>query len=140
MALPSFASGGPFPRLQGRTINDAALTPADRAALATVYVALMCDLRLDDLGSRRDVLIDGPLAGNLLFGGILAALRPEHQVLLADRRTGITRGALYLSHPQISLPAKALRPEPITHPLLSAYRARWRAAVASADTASARIQ
>jgi L-fuculokinase len=126
MAMPSFASGGPFPGRVGRVHGGSALSHPQRAALATLYVALMCDLRLDDLGSQCDLIVDGPLAGNTLFGSILAALRPQHRVLLADRRVGTTRGALYLARPQAALPVKELQPEPITSDGLQEYRARWR--------------
>lgn len=137
-ALPSFASGGPFPGRPGQVYSGSTLNDTERAALATLYVALMCDLRLDDLGSDCEVIVDGPLASNLLFGGILAALRPRHRVLLADRRAGIARGALYLAQPQVSLPSTELQPEPINSGGLLEYRARWRNGVADATIISNR--
>jgi L-fuculokinase len=126
MALPSFASGGPFPGKPGQLREGGGLSDVQRTALATLYVALMCDLRLDDLGSHSDVIVDGPLASNVLFGGILAALRPQHRLLLADRRAGIARGALYLACQQASLPIAGVQPVPITNSGLQEYRARWR--------------
>ncbi len=129
LALPSFASGGPYPGQRGELRQAEGLTPVERAALATLYVALMCDLRLDDLDSHQPLVIDGPLAGNPVFAALLAALRPHAPVYLADRRSGVIRGALRLAQPGLSFDPPAVASAPLELPELGAYREAWRSAL-----------
>nr|WP_298716800.1 FGGY family carbohydrate kinase [uncultured Steroidobacter sp.] len=126
MALPAFASGGPFAGRAGRLINAATLSGSERASLATLYVALMCELLIEMLGADGTVLIDGPLASNPLFGSILRALLPSRPVELSQADGGNTRAACYLAGfhyaPTPSMtPAAALM---LTS--LPAYREAWR--------------
>ncbi|MCC7463791.1 MAG: L-fuculose kinase [Gammaproteobacteria bacterium] len=133
LALPSFAeAGGPFAGRRGTLPGAAALTPAQRAALATLYVALMCDARLEDLGARGAVIVDGPLAGDALFLTTLAALRPGSAVRAAGARAGTLAGALHLAG--CLPPRDGAGPviAPSAAPDLAAYRARWRAALPAA--------
>ena len=96
MALPSFSeTGGPFPGRPGRLIGAEQLDDTRRVALATLYCALMVDQLLDALGAKGDVIIDGPLAVNPLFPGVLAALRPDSTVLASVRGGGeVVAGAV----------------------------------------------
>lgn len=127
MALPSFSVvGGPFAGTAGQLINADRLEPAGRAALATLYLALMCDLRLDDLGAATTIVIDGPLTHNDLFAGILATLRPQAPVLQADPRAGTTRGGLRLAQPESSVHYNELQAAMLTAPGLNAHRDLWR--------------
>ena len=62
IAVPAFAPGGPFATSPGQLINIEMLDAPERAALATLYVALMSDLALELLAADGDVIVDGPLA------------------------------------------------------------------------------
>lgn len=134
LALPSFAeAGGPWAGRRGRLQGADALTPAQRTALATLYVALMCDARLEDLGAHGRILVDGPLAGNALFLAALAALRPDSPVQAASARAGSLHGALRLAghSPPGGGPAPAATPFDV--PGLAAYRTHWRRACAGPE-------
>ena len=128
LALPSFAPAGPYAGREGHIVDAERLDDAAHAALASLYVALMCELRLDELAAQGDLIVDGPLASNALYCEILAALRPAQRVALADPRAGVVHGALQLVRGRNrGGPAPAARvvaPRDITG--LDAYRARWR--------------
>jgi L-fuculokinase len=126
LAVPAFASGGPYAGHPGELRGADALSPVERTALATLYVALMCDLRLDDLDSHQPIVVDGPLTANTLFAPLLAALRPNAPVYLADRRSGVIRGALRLAQPGLRFEPPATASEPLHLPELADYRALWR--------------
>ena len=68
----------------------------ERAALASIYVALMVDELIGLLGPSRNIIVDGPLASNPLFPGLLKALRPEAVVALSTLVSGAAAGALAL--------------------------------------------
>lgn len=128
LALPSFAeAGGPFAGRRGALIGAEALTPAQRTALATLYVALMCDARLEDLGARGPIIVDGPLAADALFLATLAALRTASPVRAAGTRAGSLMGALRLAG--CSLPDGEPGPAavPLDAPELADCRTRWHA-------------
>jgi sugar (pentulose or hexulose) kinase len=126
-ALPAFATAGPFNSAKGEIVNAGALAPQGRAALATAYSVLMCDLLLESLHARGPVIIDGPLAANPLFARLLASWRPDSQILVQPSAQGVcARAALFLSgHPAIqrTTPSPA---EPLQTHGLRTYRTRWR--------------
>ena len=126
MALPAFASGGPFAGREGRLVNADKLSGSERASVATLYVALMCELLIEMLGADGDVLIDGPLATNPLFGSVLGALLPSRAVLLSPGDGGNTRAACYLAgfHDAPTQAMTATAPAQLN--ALPAYRAAWR--------------
>lgn len=131
MALPAFASGGPFAGREARLVNADNLSGSERASVATLYVALMCELLIEMLGAEGAVLIDGPLATNSLFGSILGALLPERSVELSAGDGGNTRAACYLAGFH-DAPASAMTPAtPMTLHSLPAYRDAWRKLVLS---------
>jgi L-fuculokinase len=134
MALPAFTdSGGPFhgARRQGRIVGPLPTTPRARAALATLYVALMADVGLDLLNSCGQLIIDGALAEHRLFAGALAALRPDQPVATSPERAGTATGAALLwGWSERAAPAP-LDLIPLTTPRiagLAGYARRWRAA------------
>jgi L-fuculokinase len=131
MALPSFAAGGPFQGQRGMISGAEALNPAARAALATLYVALLADEMLRALDARGPVVVDGPLASNPLFAPVLQALRPDSFIHRSRARDGVVSAtnALALGRRQ-----PALAPEPVAPlllPGLDEYRHAWRARVAA---------
>ena len=129
MALPAFASGGPFAGREGRLLDAENLSGSERAALATLYVALMSELLIESLGARGDILIDGPLATNPFFGSVLAGLLPSQQVLISPADAGNTRAACYLGGFTDAPAAEMKAPASLPLKHLPAYRAVWRAAM-----------
>jgi L-fuculokinase len=134
MALPSFArTGGPFPGTggKGRISGRRPRTPAARAALASLYVALMASVGLDLLDAGSDVVIDGGLADDPLFAALLAALRPGQPVLVTTERHGRALGAAVLAdwadrRTPVQLALRVVEPAPISG--LADYAQDWRAA------------
>ena len=130
MALPSFAKGGgPFQDKEGRLLEADGLSALERAALATLYVALVTDIMLDMLGASGDLVIDGPLASNPLFGPVISTFRPASPVRLADSSTGPASGGLALA---MGAERQAMNDEekfvgqPLAIEGLLAYRRAWR--------------
>ncbi len=94
LALPSFSdSGGPYAGRRGALLNGADLQPLQRAALAALYLALMTDLLLERLNARGEILIDGPLAQNALYGETLSALRSHQVVRITEQRAVLAHRA-----------------------------------------------
>jgi len=129
MALPAFALGGPFAGVAGSLEHAASLTDSERAALATLYVALMSDLLIDMLGAcEPTIYLDGPLARNHLFGAILSALRADAPVYSNEHGAGPCRALCYLGgFPETPAPSKKRSPPlPLPLPQLGLYRKEWR--------------
>ncbi len=49
------------------------------------------------LGSKHDIIVDGPFSRNLVFLQVLAQLRQGQRVLASDLRDGTTAGAACLA-------------------------------------------
>jgi sugar (pentulose or hexulose) kinase len=99
LALPSFVEDeGAFPGLSngGRIIGPPPDMPAERRGLAALYAAFYADHCLTALGAGRRVIVDGGFATNLAFCRLLAALRPEGEVLVSRSRDGTALGAALL--------------------------------------------
>ncbi len=125
IALPSFASAGPYLGRPGRIEGDAALDPSQRAALATLYSALMTAMLIESLGAAGEIFVDGPLARNPLFARLLAALVPVGTVHICPEGGG-TRVAAFLAGrraPSTSAMQTAL---PWRGAGLLDYQANWR--------------
>ncbi len=126
MALPSFASAGPYSGRAGR-VEGEDLDGVRRASLATLYSALMTSLLIESLGAAGEIFVDGPLARNPLFASLLAACVPAGSVRSFTQGGG-TRVATYLA----GLPASATpiaEPQtvvPLRLPGLLDYQAKWR--------------
>jgi sugar (pentulose or hexulose) kinase len=141
MALPSFAtSGGPFPGTghKGQFVGPQPDTERARAALVRLYLALMISACLDLLRSRGQVIIDGPLADDRLFTGLLAALRAGQPVAASNERHGAALGAALLWRWSERMTPAPLDLRPVVGLRiagLAAYERRWRAAAeAAADS------
>jgi sugar (pentulose or hexulose) kinase len=133
MALPSFSSqGGPFAGQEGSVIHaEAIATDRERATLATLYTALMTDLLLDNLGAGGNLIIDGPLATNPLFGRILQTFRSGGWVYANHTAHAAAIAARFL----VSGLAPNVSREPCVPLLLEAaglieYRYKWRSRIA----------
>lgn len=123
-AVPAFASGGPFAGNAGRLVDTDRLASAERTALATLYTALMTALLIESLGASGDVLVDGPLASNALFGSVLAARVPASRVLLSAGK-GVGAIAYLAGFPNVAeKPLQAV--SPIEPAQLDEYSRAWR--------------
>ena len=127
MAHPQFADqGGPFQGSAGRISPESwkSPTPVERAALATLYTALITDYCLDLLGGSGNIVIDGRMTSNSTWLGTLASLRGAQRVTASDDIEGGMRGAAALAAWPRHLAAHTLRPcSPLPLPGLDAYRA-----------------
>lgn len=127
--LPTFVPGtGPYGAGAGRWIGPVdALTPPERTAAADLYLALVTRTSLGLVRSGGPVVVEGPLARNRTFCGLLAGVQ-EGPVHASPDATGTTLGATML----FGLDGgAAAEPGPVVPPLivsgLTGYAARWQA-------------
>jgi sugar (pentulose or hexulose) kinase len=125
IALPSFTSAGPFAGRQGRLEGVDSLQGRERAALATLYSALMTAVLIESLGAAGEIFVDGPLARNPLFSRLLAACVPVGTVRTYPEGGG-TRVAAHLAG--LESPAQGVLQSvaPLRLPGLLEYQANWR--------------
>jgi sugar (pentulose or hexulose) kinase len=131
---PAFAPGGPFPGMRGAVIGSLE-SPAQRAALASLHLALMSDVDLDLVGAEGPIVIEGRFADDPVFAAALAALRPASAVYAcAGGGDAVALGAARLVWPELRPPAplRRVRPAPFD---LTAYAAAWRAGAATRSLA-----
>ncbi len=127
LALPHFApGGGPFLGRAGRLIGADALGPVDKAALATLYIALVSDVMLELLGTRGEIIVEGSFLANPMFAPALAALRPGQRVSVSDDRAGTVGGARLLATGARQSHVHTTPVAPLSGIDLAAYRAKWR--------------
>ena len=128
MVLPGFAGPvGPFPNQQGHWTNGPdGLTPAQKLAAVSLYLALMTRTCLSLAGLGDEVMLEGPLAGNSLYARALSALVGK-PVRPSQEGTGTALGAAMLFD---AVPTSVIRLSepvaPLDHPGLDAYAARWK--------------
>ena len=125
IALPSFASAGPFSGRQGRLEGVESLHGTQRAALATLYSALMTAVLIESLGAAGEIFVDGPLARNPLFAKLLAACVPVGTVRSYPEGGG-TRVAAHLAGLPLPAPGAMQTVPPLRLPGLLEYQANWR--------------
>ena len=126
-ALPSFMPGvGPFPSSVGRWTKDPEqLTQGERTAAVSLYLALVTRACLELAGVGREIIIEGPLARNALFGQALAALTGV-KVSASGDATGTSLGASMLFGGDHGAAKAGLAREPLKVEGFEAYCARWR--------------
>ncbi|UEM06971.1 hypothetical protein JL101_031320 (plasmid) [Skermanella rosea] len=107
-------------------------TPAEKRALEVIRAALLTDGCLDALGSDGLAVLDGTLAHDPLYSGLVSCLRrsrhPDGQTLLnTDARGSAAGAALLADHVRRAAPVPiSLEKPPSLHvPGLRAYRSRW---------------
>jgi sugar (pentulose or hexulose) kinase len=125
---PGFMPGvGPFPAGRGGWTREPE-TAAERTAAASLYLALMTRACLDLCGLGREIVIEGPLARNALFGQALARLAGV-PVSASGDATGTSLGAsmLFGAGEQRNAPGRPI--EPLELPGFGAYAQRWRDAI-----------
>lgn len=121
---PTFASGGPFAGLSGAVIGSPQ-TPAQRAALASLHLALMSDVELDLVGAEGPIVVEGRFAEDPVFAAALAALRPKSTVYASPGGDAVALGAARLVWPTLRPPSplRRIQPAPLD---LAAYAKAWR--------------
>jgi sugar (pentulose or hexulose) kinase len=125
MALPSFASAGPYSGREGTLERDEGLNATQRAALATLYSALMTAQLIELLGTAGEIFIDGPLARNPLFASLLGGCVPAGSVRTYAEGGG-TRVAAHLAGLSSAPAGVLLNVMPMKIPGLLEYQANWR--------------
>jgi len=123
---PSFIPNcGPFPSARGAVIGEPA-GPAERAALASLHLALMTDASLDLIGAAGPLVIEGRFAEDAVYPAALAALRPHAPVLLWPGGDGVALGAARLWTPDARPNLSLRQASPLSFDLTDHAR-RWRA-------------
>ncbi len=126
MAMPAFTDqGGPFAGRKGFIEGEAPKTPAGRSALATLYCAVTAAHMLRLLEAPGDLIVEGGFNRSPAFAGVLAALMPGRNVLIAPA-SGAAEGAAMLAHwDEPHAPPQLARAQPWALPGLVEYRERW---------------
>jgi sugar (pentulose or hexulose) kinase len=131
-ALPSFSDGGgPVPHTGGcgKIVGRRPETPEQGASLASLYCALMVAECLAALGSKNDIIVDGPFSRNLVFLQVLAQLRQGQKLSASDLRDGTTAGAACLALmpdgvlPHVPLSLTTIASQSLTN--LGPYQTAW---------------
>ena len=81
---------------KGKITGAEPATAEEKASLALLYCALMVSESLDAIGSRHDIIVDGPFSKSIIFLQVLAQLRGGQRVMASDLRDGTTAGAACL--------------------------------------------
>ena len=131
MALPAFSDqGGPFASRKGVIEGPAPTTPKARAALATLYAALMTAHMLRRLEAPGDLIVEGGFARSPAFAAVLARLMAGRRVVVAPMSAGAAAGAAMLARWDEPHGPPQLQPAPVWNlPGLEAYRDRWERAL-----------
>ncbi len=126
-ALPSFVAGvGPFGNRQGRwTVDPDSLTPGQRTAAASLYLALVARTCLELCGTGNSITLEGPLARNSLFGAALARLTGV-PVRASGDSTGTSLGASLLFGGALPDAGGGKTIAPLQAERFDAYVERWR--------------
>lgn len=128
-ALPSFAPGGPYTGGQGRLVGPPPESELERAAIGTLYLACMSDTSLQLIRSDNELIVDGGLAYNPAYLGLLAALRQGQTVLSNRNAEGSASGAAALAYEALGHRPPLQPCAPVSAwqvPGLADYLARWR--------------
>ena len=131
MALPAFSDqGGPFAARKGVIVGEAPATRQARAALATVYAALLTAHMLRRLEAPGDLIVEGGFARSPTFAAVLARLMAGRRVVIAPMSAGAAAGAAMLAHWGEPHPLPRLESARAwVLPGLEAYRDRWEQAL-----------
>jgi sugar (pentulose or hexulose) kinase len=99
MLLPSVQQGfGPFPHRASSWVgNDAPLTPGQRFAAVSLYLAMMSATCLELTGAAGPIIVEGPFAKNRVFGAMLSVATGRDVLASAGSATGTSIGAALLA-------------------------------------------
>ncbi|TGS13751.1 carbohydrate kinase [Mesorhizobium sp. M2E.F.Ca.ET.209.01.1.1] len=127
--LPSTQHGsGPFPHRDARWINAEDLSPGQRFATISFYLALMTSTCLELIGGDGPTTVEGPFARNPLFVRMLAAAT-ERPVIVSETSTGTSIGAALLATDGAPAMSRGERTDPPTDPAWGDYAKAWQLAV-----------
>ena len=131
LALPAFSDqGGPFSARKGVIEGKAPVAPKARAALATLYSALMTAHMLRLLEAPGELIVEGGFTRSPAFAAVLARLMPGRPVVIAPASAGAAAGAAMLANWGEPHPPPRLQPAPVwALPGLERYRDRWELAL-----------
>ncbi|RUU53926.1 FGGY-family carbohydrate kinase [Mesorhizobium sp. M2C.T.Ca.TU.002.02.1.1] len=125
LLLPSTQQGsGPFPHRDAQWVNADDLSPGQRFAAISFYLALMAATCLELIGGDGPTTVEGPFARNPLFIRMLAAATGR-AVVASETSTGTSIGAALLASDGAPAMSKGERTEPLADPAWQAYRQAW---------------
>ncbi|OHV63265.1 carbohydrate kinase [Mesorhizobium sp. LCM 4577] len=125
LLLPSTQQGsGPFPHRDAQWVNADDLSPGQRFAAISFYLALMAATCLELIGGDGPTTVEGPFARNPLFIRMLAAATGR-AVVASETSTGTSIGAALLASDGAPAMSKGERTEPPADPAWQAYRQAW---------------
>lgn len=131
MLLPSIVeSCGPFPSRKAQWINCDGISPGEKRAVVSYYLALMTGICLDLIGAEGPVLVEGPFASNAQFVAMLSAATGRDVLLGEAEATGTSLGAALLATPEPVKQAPSQRVNTAADSLLSGYASQWKKLVA----------
>ncbi|AZO71803.1 MULTISPECIES: FGGY-family carbohydrate kinase [unclassified Mesorhizobium] len=129
--LPSTQQGsGPFPHRAAQWRDAEDLSPGQRFAAISFYLALMTATCLDLIGGDGPTTVEGPFAQNRLFIRMLAAATGR-AVVASETSTGTSIGAALLASDGAAVMSKCQRTEPPAERVWGDYARAWRQAVAA---------
>ena len=134
MLLPSRQAGtGPFPHHRSRWIGDPdRLTPPERKAAVSAYLAMMTATCLSLIGAQGPTVLEGPFAGNAVFRRVLGTATGRRVIYMEEGTTGTSLGAALLTDPaRLDAPPAETEIEPIPDRRTLSYIADWQAACSS---------
>jgi sugar (pentulose or hexulose) kinase len=129
MLLPAIQAGsGPFPDRKAEWHGDAGVSPGQRQAAISFYLALMTSVCLELIGADGPIVTEGPFARNEAYLGMLAAATGRTIIPNTSRGTGTSVGAALLMAAGMAPPA--LEAVCITNdaPEWRTYARNWRSA------------
>jgi sugar (pentulose or hexulose) kinase len=128
MLLPNVIQGsGPFQGKKARWIGAEGMSPEERYATASLYLALMTETCLGLIGAKGPIFVEGPSALNGAYLAALSALT-KSDVIALPGSTGTSQGAALLAglEPDATPAHPSIRVE---LPEIRAYREAWHQAI-----------
>ncbi len=130
--LPSLTPGGPFMGRKREMRGSEPGKPAEAAARATLYVALMTAASCRLMRTDGELIIDGGFANNEWYCRLVAALTGHERCLVNPDSQGTAIGAGMLASwdlAEVDWPLQLREIEPFAHAELDRYRKTWEAAL-----------
>jgi sugar (pentulose or hexulose) kinase len=134
LLLPSVQSGsGPFPGREARwSRTENTLSPDERSAAISFYLALMTAECLGMTGGEGDIVVEGPFSGNSLYMQMLGAATGRPVLAGSASTTGTSIGAALLvdrrhTDPHVNTAGVAIEPRLAAR--MAAYAMAWRQVV-----------
>lgn len=111
--------------------SDAMMTPGEKGAALSLYLALVTATSLDLISAKGPILVEGPFAQNDLYLDMLAE-KTGRTVFVSNAKTGTSIGASMLCRPLASADVPLVeRPSPEDASHLAAYGEWWTSFVAN---------